>query len=917
MTNPIIRNQLLGQSTWYDNISRGLIASGDLKRLIDNGITGITSNPTIFEKAISGSDDYDLAIIDSIDKGDSSQQTFEMIGISDIQHAADSLRPIYDLTEGNDGYASFELPPSIAHDKETTVREGIRLFSALDRPNVMIKVPATPEGIQAFRVLTSHGINVNMTLIFSLVAYSEVMLSYLDGLESLDANGQDLSKVGSVASFFISRVDTAIDSLIAQRADRDNPSIRNLLGTAAIANAQSAYAKFQRVFSSSRFVRLKQKGARPQKPLWASTSTKNPSYSDTLYIDNLIGPDTVNTMPEVAIHAVLNHGVSASTIVGSGPSARRNLQRLAKNGIDMETIASQLLKEGVDAFATSYNTVLRTIEEKASSLGSQPYQTKVFPHNNIQSILATQLEIEKSSVIPRIWQHDHTLWNKKPDEISDRLGWLRLPETIRPSMGMVNSLAQNIKSSGSLHVVLMGMGGTGLSPKVYTEILPTAEGHPALIHLDSTVPETVQKVTDTIDPNRTTFIVASKSGGTVEIHAFYKHFRAIADAALGRSEAGRRFIAITDAGSPLEEEARSEGFGTVLLNPPDVGGRFSALSLFGLAPAAIAGVDVNKVLDSAERMKALCENPNVNSNPGAQLGAVIASLCTSGVDKLTLLTSPKLRPFAMWVEQMIAESLGKNGTGIIPIENEPMVPTETYNTDRVFAYIRLIKDNNYQLDMYIAELSQKGFPSIRVDVHDITDIGMEIYRWEFATAVAGQIMGVHPFNQENVQGAKAFTQNGLAHYITNGELPVITPTVSLQEILTQAIPSDYLSFQVYLAQSKVLDDALATLRRTIIDKFRIATTVGYGPRYLHSTGELHKGGPPNGIYVQIVLVGNTDVPIPGLPYGFKVLAHAQAYGDFQALKALGRRIIRLQISEDAIFAVNKLSQQMRPLSGSI
>ena len=368
MVNALLRAQALGQSTWYDNIRRGLLVSGELKELIRQGVTGVTSNPTIFEKALSSSTDYDEALLELAHAGTGAAAIFEAVAVEDIQGTADLLRSVYDYTDGTDGFVSLEVSPHLAYDTEGTIDAAHRLFAALNRPNVLIKVPATPQGILAVRSLIADGINVNVTLIFSLGAYREVMEAYIGGLEERVARGGDPSNVASVASFFVSRVDTAVDKLLQQRIDTGDTRLGELLGKAAIANARKAYALFQQTFGVQRFAALKTTGSRVQRPLWASTGTKNPAYPDTFYVDSLIGPDTVNTMPQATVEAALDHGDPQPTLEGTAQEAEATLQALAGAGIDMEQVTAKLLADGVDLFAQSYDAVLATVTAKGAQL---------------------------------------------------------------------------------------------------------------------------------------------------------------------------------------------------------------------------------------------------------------------------------------------------------------------------------------------------------------------------------------------------------------------------------------------------------------------------------------------------------------------------------------------------------------------
>ena len=367
MANTIERVGELGQSVWYDNMRRGMLESGELRRLIDAGITGLTSNPTIFEKAITGSTDYDDALLDQARQGKDADEIYEHLVVDDIRAAADLLRPIYDRTGGADGFASLEVSPHLAHDTDGTVAEAKRLFETLDRPNVMMKVPGTPQGIPAVHRLIGEGINVNVTLLFSLGVYGDVRQAYVAGVEDLDWAGQEPGTVASVASFFVSRVDTSVDSLLGDRM-RDGADVEALLGRAAVANAKLAYRNFRKDFDGERFARLRAKGGRVQRPLWASTSTKNPAYSDVLYADTLIGPDTVNTMPDATVEAFLDHGTPAETLATDVDECDRFFDALEEAGVDVDEVTDGLLADGLQAFTDSFDSLIANIEEKRGKL---------------------------------------------------------------------------------------------------------------------------------------------------------------------------------------------------------------------------------------------------------------------------------------------------------------------------------------------------------------------------------------------------------------------------------------------------------------------------------------------------------------------------------------------------------------------
>ena len=903
MSNAVERVRALGQSVWYDNIRRGLIDSGELQRLIDVGVTGLTSNPTIFEKAIAGSTDYDDDLIALAREGRSAEEILEALAMDDIRAAADLLRPTYDATGGRDGYASLEVSPHLAHDTGGTVEEAARLYDALDRPNVMIKIPATPEGIPAVREAIGRGINVNVTLIFSRDAYSRVRDAYMSGLEDLSRSSGNVGSVSSVASFFVSRVDTAVDTLLEPRASEGDGRCSDLLGTIAVANAKLAYQAFEESFDSDRFAPLRAAGARVQRPLWASTGTKNPDYSDVLYIDSLIGPDTVNTMPDATLTAFLEHGAPARTIDEEVDGARRAVESLRETGVDLDQITDRLLADGVKAFTDSYDQLLSNIEEKVAALRSRERVQAVAPPNDGPHLDAALDDLERAGVVSRIWDRDGAVWDAEGS--ADHLGWLTVTDAMREQLPALRQLAEEVRQEGVRRLLLLGMGGSVLGPELLCRTLG-AVGYPDLEVLDSTIPSAVRDAAARLDPQETLLVVSSKSGETVETRSLYAYFSGLASTATG--DAGIRSVAITDAGTPLHTMADELGFRRVFLNPPDIGGRYSVLSYFGLVPAALAGVDIEALLDRADEMREMCgPAAPTRENPGARLGASIGAMATHGRDKLTLLSSPSLDGMARWVEQLVAESTGKDGRGIVPVIGEPLLLPEQYGDDRFFIYMRLKGDDNLTTDEAAVSIESAGHPVVRLEMHDALDLGAELYRWEMATAVASALIGVNPFDQPHVKSGKILTELMLHDYASGGWIPDAAGSLSPEELLSDAGKGEYLSIMVYAKQTQELERALSALRRRVSERLGIATTLGYGPRLLHSTGQLHKGGPGSGLHLQILAREEESVPIPGEPFCFGTLLEAQAAADLIALRQAGRRVARLSIDGDGPAAIDGLT----------
>ena len=522
----------------------------------------------------------------------------------------------------------------------------------------------------------------------------------------------------------------------------------------------------------------------------------------------------------------------------------------------------------------------------------------------IQDLLC---QLEADDVMGRIWRKDHTVWKPDPAEIEDRLGWLTVPQLMRREIPALESFAQEIREAGYRHVVLLGMGGSSLGPEVLRSVFGPVEGYPQLIVLDSTVPAVVRNVSETVEPGRTLFLVSSKSGSTIEPNSLYAHFRAVVEQARGQ-QAGEHFVAVTDPGTVLERLASDAGFRRTFLNPTDIGGRYSVLSYFGLVPGALLGIDTRTLLERAETMAQECgpDRP-ASKNPGAWLGAAMAQMVSEGRDKLTLVTSPSLQSFGLWVEQLLAESTGKEGKGIIPVVGEPHLSPEGYGEDRQFVYLRLEDDDNVESDDFALAIAEASHPLICIDLRDRYDLAGEFYRWEFATAIAGAVLGIHPFDQPDVQAAKDMTDAMLAHVQQTGEFPAVPAETSFDQLLVGIQPDRYVAILSYCQQTPEVDASISLLRQRIVQRYGVATTAGYGPRYLHSTGQLHKGGPASGVYLLLTADPEPDVPIPGRPYSFGQLAHAQAMGDLQALRAASRPVAWVRLDDDVVGSIDSLA----------
>lgn len=932
--NPLLKLESFGQSVWLDFIRRGMIPSGELQQLIkEDGLSGVTSNPSIFEKAIAGSHDYDGAIRALALEGKNADEIYLALAVEDIRQVADLFRPIYDQSGGRTGFVSLEVSPRLAYDTAGTVAEACRLWGLVERPNLFIKVPATREGLPAIQELIGEGININVTLLFGLPRYREVADAYLAGIEARASAGMPLERVASVASFFLSRIDVAIDPLLEKIANTGGSKTKmavGLEGEVAIASAKGAYQIYKEVFAGERFHRLAAKGARSQQLLWASTSTKNALYSDVKYVEPLIGPDSVNTMPLETINAYRDHGRPASSLDKGAAGARRVLERLPEVGVDLEKITQQLEDEGVQKFAGAFNVLMSTLEQKRRAALKEPVDRQILHAGDYEAAVQERLtNLEHIGFCSRLWRKDPSLWKTDPQSqtvIRDSLGWLHVAEKLEEHLNLLAQFTADVLTGGFRHVVHMGMGGSSLAPLVFQRTFAPAANALALTVIDTTDPKTLLNIEKQIPLAETLFIVATKSGTTAEPLAFGDYFYAQVKRLKG-TRAGESFVAITDPGTPLEKLAKKRRFRKTFLNFSDIGGRYSALSYFGLVPAALMGIDVSELLVRALRMAHACAScVPVQENPGLFLGAVMGELARRGRDKVTLLVSEPVAALGMWLEQLLAESTGKEGTGILPIAGELPGDPSDYGDDRLFVSIRLKEDADAELELAVRRLLEAKQPLIEIHLDDRLDLGQEFFRWEVATATAGAVLGINAFDQPNVQESKDNTNRLLAALEKKGELPEPGPGLveaplrlyaedvgsslsdSLARFLRKAAQRSYVALMAYLTEEPATEQPLQAIRREIRDKLRVATTFGYGPRLLHSTGQFHKGGPNTGLFLQLTADDAVDANIPGQRYGFSLLKRAQALGDLEALRKHGRPAIRIHLGPDTDLGLVALRQ---------
>ncbi|MBA2295616.1 MAG: bifunctional transaldolase/phosoglucose isomerase, partial [Actinobacteria bacterium] len=653
---------------------------------------------------------------------------YETLATTDVRMASDVLRGVWEETGHNDGFVSLEVAPHLAHDTEGTLEETRRFWRELDRPNAMVKIPGTPEGVRAIEQATYEGINVNVTLLFSVAAYEGVAEAYIRGMERRLDDGCSLD-VRSVASFFVSRVDTEVDRRLEQLRRED------LQGIAGLANARNAYRRFKDLFLGERFARLREAGCPVQRPLWASTGVKNPLYRDTMYVEGLVAPHTVNTMPMPTLLAAAEHAEIGGATADQDPAD--DLQRLEEAGIDLAAVTENTLQAGIDVFLVSMDKLLEGIEAKREAIVTKrpPAIQSSIPDELEPAIAAMVKEATVAEVARRIWRKDPTLWGEEDEpEVVDRLGWLTSVDVRHEQVDELTAFARECVGDGLTDAVVLGMGGSSLAPEVFRQSFGEREGCLRLHVLDSTDPGAVAAVERAVDLERTLFVVSSKSGGTIETLSHFEYFWA-------KAQRGEQFVAITDPDSPLQRIAAEHGFRRVFCNDAEIGGRYSALSYFGLVPAALAGADVRGLLDRAGVAEQACvAYESSQADSGLWLGAALGALARQGRDKLTFVVSPPIESFGLWVEQLVAESTGKHGRGILPVADEPLGAPEAYGDDRVFVHLRNAGEPVAEEDAALEAFAKAGHPTITLSVHGAVDLGRIMFFAQFATAVAGWVL---------------------------------------------------------------------------------------------------------------------------------------------------------------------------------
>ena len=938
--NPLHALDQHGQSVWFDYIQRSLIWTGQLHRMVtDDGLKGLTSSPTTFDRAMGDSPDYSPALAALVADGLDPREAYEQLAVEDLRWACDVLQGVYYDSDGRDGFCCLPVSPHVADDPMEIFDEANRLWEMVGRDNLMITVAGTQSALTVLPELISHGINVNVTMLFSPARYQAVHDAYIQGIEELVRAGGDPSSVASVASFFVSRIDTLIDSQIdAQVSDAEveaRPGLTQLRGRAATAIAKLAYRAYQTTVASDRWTHLADQGARPQRLLWSSTVPADPLAPATRYVEALIAPDTIVSLAPSTYEALRDSTDLQPSGFDDVGAAIADLSALADAGISIDEATALLEEEAAHVFIESYDRLVATVQSaRVAIMGeAQPsMDLSLGEHDAAVETLTSRLD--DAGFTRRLWARDSSLFDPESKYDADPpLGWLDVVEEMGPYTEGLVEFQDRLEADEVESVVLVGMGGSSLAADAWARMFGQLDGSPELLVLDSTVPAQIRAVEAEISPEETVFIVASKSGQTVEALSLGAYF--------GQSASPDQFVAITDPESELEATAAERGFSGVFPADPEIGGRYAALSPFGMVPAAAMGLDTDELLDRAQLMVGSCsEAVPAYENPGVLLGAAIGELAKAGRDKLAIVLSPALEGLGPWLQQLIAESTGKDDKGIVPVIGESLAGPDRYGDDRAFVYIALEDDDgDTQSDVLekLDALHSSGHPVLTFALSDLRDVAQEMFRWQIAAATAGFVIGVNPFDQPDVQVSKTLTNELLEAYVRDGTLPEapnqrllattdglsifadakdvdVLEGSSVQDVLRnhlgRARPGDYVSVQAFIEMSEANNALLDRIRLQLSEGRQLATMVDIGPRYLHVTGQLHKGGRNRGLFLQLTCDDPEDIPIPEQGYSFGVLKAAQQTGDFMAMVQRDRRIVRVHLGTDVPAGLDALARAL-------
>ncbi|MBE7514588.1 MAG: bifunctional transaldolase/phosoglucose isomerase [Anaerolineales bacterium] len=922
---------------WYNEFSRDLIRSGAMERLIRQGIIGFTANPTVLERAIGEGTAYDDDLGTLLES--ESLTALRRLLTDDLQAAADLLRPLYESSEGRGGFVCVDLPPTHTERPETLLSEAIRVFRGVNRPNLMITILGKPTNLTAIEEALFSGVNIHISGVFSLRGYVHVAECYIRALERRALAGENVREVASVVQVDLARVEGLVNHslensirMAQSRADIHRTTLYSaLLGKVAAANARRAYDRFQEFFYGERFARLREAGAHIQPILWGAVDPNAPTIAKTEYLNMVGSADTYILTTRQTLDAFAAHPPPPEIPALDMPTAAETLKRAEELEIDLELIARRLQGDEEELFGDAFRKLITRVDGKRKTLMSGFMKRQSLVLGVYQGLVESAMKRLRGQLsITRTWARDPLLWKPSPDDaeaLSNRLAWLFLPTDGRTDVQRMVALRNELRAEGITHILLIGMGGSILTGETLWEIFGSQPDAPELVILDTNDPIAIAKAERKLDMVTTCVVVSSRSGKAIETLALLRYVVA----KFPEGGAGAHLIAITEAGSPLETEARRLGAREIFLCPPHLVGAYAALSYYGLLPAALCGIDVQGVLSAGAEMQTACAAGVMgNNHPGLWLGALMGTMALQGRDKLALLAAPEIAPLCLWIEPLIAEGLGKDGKSVIPVVAPTPGMPHDYDDDRLFVYLRL-ENSTENPDESAQRLREAGHPMVTLTLRDRTDVGAEFFRWQFATVVAAMVLGVNPFATPNVDESRRLIHRLLDDYATTRTLPKHAPQQTegglrliaeegmgrlLRDLAAQrayrgsalvgalaaffslARSGDYVVFMPFfnpdVAQTATLNDIQRRARHVL----KRAVMVNIFPRSLHTVGQMHKGGSGKGVFVQLTTDTAPDIAIPGERYTFGVLRAVQADGDFEIFQNQGMRIIRLHCGKD-------------------
>lgn len=923
-----------GQGVWLQGGRRLLVEGGGLDELMrTKAVSGLDCDLTTLAGAVSRGAEYADPLL-RIAAQSGGLEAAEALLADEARIAAEVLLPLYRESDGRDGLVSVDAAAARVDDAESMSRAARRMAQAAEMPNVVLKLPPTDSGFAVFEALIAEGLGVHMGPLFSLASVERATGAFLRGARARVGDGS-LRWPTTVISFGLAPLDIAIDELLRDTVRgagrRDMSAAESLLGNTATAMARVACRRQRELVAAQAGAVDSDLG--PILLAWTDLSTGDARQPRRRYAESLIGPGTAVVVSFGLLGNLARRGVVEATLVQRVDEAEEMLVELEDLGIDAAATGSALEAWAIRRRISGYEELSNAIAVATRALvadrdGASSVASTGTPWSASRPEIGAELvcldDLTERDAVARMWDKDASLWG--PDDemrelIGNRMGWLdAAADTDSTGNEPLRRFAAQLQEADIEHVLLLGMGGSSLCAEVCRRVF----GSDRVRVLDSTVPAHIRAVTESVDPARTSVLVSSKSGTTTEVRALLDYFYALAAPML--ENPGERFAAITDPGTPLEQVAHERGFERLWLAPADVGGRFSALTVFGTLPMTIMGIEAPEVLASARRMATSCAREvSAAANPAARLASAIHQALIVGRDKLTFLMSPTLKAFGAWAEQLIAESTGKQGKGVIPIIAEPPGEVGEYGADRLFVSMRLAEEDDTESLHDVDALEAAGHPVVRIVLGDRHDIGGEFFRWEAAVALLGALMGINPFDQPDVQASKDRTMAILAAAERGEQLPERPPVAAgsgwtifadlegdpelasrlrgadmsswLEAHLGRASPPQYLGIQAFVSPQRATHRALQRLRVLLRRRRGLASTLGWGPGFLHSTGQLHKGGPDTGLFLQITADDDEDIDVPGAGYSFGELARAQSLGDLAALQERGRRVVRIHLGD--------------------